>query len=146
MFSHILVPIDGSPISIKAARGAIALARQVGARLTIYHAIDPIPYGFSAKGAPEGDSVKKELERRARQAGEKFVGAVAQAAERAGVACRCVVEVAGPEEGIIANVHKRKCDAILMAPNGLRGIKRLLLGSVTSRILAKADVPVIVYR
>jgi nucleotide-binding universal stress UspA family protein len=95
MFNNILIPVDGSPISMKAARAGITLAR---------------------------------------------------AAERAGVRCQTVVEVARPDKGIVAMARKRKCDAIFIASHGLRGIKRLLLGSVTSRVLANAEIPVIVYR
>ncbi len=146
MLNNILIPVDGSPISMKAARAGIALAKQTGARITVYYAVDPIPYGFYADRAPSDEPMKVELERRARQAGEMHVQAVAKAAKTAGVSCHSVVEVAVPDEGIVAIARKRKCDAIFIASHGLRGIKRLLLGSVTNRVLANADIPVIVYR
>ena len=146
MFSNLLIPIDGSPTSMKAARAGIAFARDAGAKITVYCAVDPVPYGFHACGAPPDDPVKVEFERRARQAAEEHVRSVAEAAERAGVKCQSVVEVARPDEGIVATSRKRKCDAIFIASHGLRGMKRLLLGSITHRVLANADVPVIVYR
>lgn len=143
---HILIPIDGSPISTKAARAGIEFARRVGAKVTAYYAVDPVPYGFYAEGAPADEPAKVAMEHRERQAGEKHVAGIAKAARSAGVACQSVVEVAVPDEGILAAARKRKCDAIFMGSHGRRGLKRLLLGSVTSRVLANADRPVIVYR
>ncbi len=146
MFNHLLVPVDGSPVSMKAARAAIAFAKRVGARITAYYAVDPVPYGFYADGAPADEPMMVELERRARREGEKHVQAVAKNAEKARVKCQSLVEIARPDEGILATARKRKCDAIFIASHGLRGMKRLLLGSVTSRVLANAEMPVIVYR
>lgn len=81
MLNNILIPIDGSPISMKAARAGIAVAKRTGAKITVCYAIDPIPYGFYADGAPSDDRMKVELERRARQAGERHAETVAKAAE-----------------------------------------------------------------
>src|SRR5574338_116476 len=146
MFSHILLPIDGSRFSMKAAKAGIALARRLGAKVTAYIAIDPVPYAFYAEGAPADEPALVALERRARVTAQKYVQAVARAARAAGVTCQSVVEIAVPSEGILAIARKRKCDTVFMGSHGRRGVKRFLLGSVTSRVLAKADRPVIVYR
>ena len=143
---HIVIPIDGSPTSAKAGKAGVEFAGRVGAKVTVYYAVDPAPYGFYAEGAPADEPAMVALERRARQAGEKHVEAIAKAARAAGVPCTTVVEIAVPDEGIPAAARKRKCDAIFMGSHGRRGLKRLLLGSVTSRVLASADRPVIVYR
>ena len=143
---HLLLPVDGSPTSAKAARAGVDLARQLGARVTLYYAIDPIPFGFAARGAPADEPAKLALERRERKLGKQHVEAIAAAARAAGVSCHTVVEVAVPDEGIAAAARKRRCDAIFMGSHGRRGVKRLLLGSVASRVLASAGLPVIVYR
>ncbi|HEX6155980.1 MAG TPA: universal stress protein [Burkholderiales bacterium] len=143
---HLLIPIDGSPVAAKAAEAGIEFARQVGARVTVYYAVDPVPYGFHAEGAPADEPTKVAMEQRARQTGARHVEAIATAARAAGVPCESVVEVAVPDEGILAAAREGRCDAIFMGSHGRRGLKRLLLGSVTSRVLANADRPVIVYR
>jgi len=51
-----------------------------------------------------------------------------------------------PYEGIIAAAKKRKCDVIFMASHGRRGISRLIMGSVTQKVLSHAKIPVVVYR
>ncbi|MBE3074109.1 MAG: universal stress protein, partial [Actinobacteria bacterium] len=49
-------------------------------------------------------------------------------------------------EGIIAAAKKRKCDVIFMASHGRRGLSRLIMGSVTQKVLSHSEIPVVVYR
>ncbi|HSH91010.1 MAG TPA: universal stress protein, partial [Ramlibacter sp.] len=49
-------------------------------------------------------------------------------------------------EAIIDAARKHKCDLIVMASHGRRGIKRLLLGSETQHVLTHSSVPVLVLR
>jgi nucleotide-binding universal stress UspA family protein len=49
-------------------------------------------------------------------------------------------------EAVIAAAKKHKCDLIVMASHGRRGIKRLLLGSETQLVLTHSHVPVLVLR
>jgi nucleotide-binding universal stress UspA family protein len=146
MFRHVLIPVDGSPLATRAAKAGVAFARRSGAKLTVYHAINPLPYGFYATGADPGDRISVQLERRARAQGEKHVAVIVRAARAAGVPCQSRVEVAVPDEGIVACARRRGCDSIFLGSHGHRGMKRLLLGSVASRVLARAAVPVVVYR
>jgi nucleotide-binding universal stress UspA family protein len=49
-------------------------------------------------------------------------------------------------DAIIAAAKKHKCDLIVMASHGRRGIKRLLLGSETQLVLTHSHIPVLVLR
>jgi len=49
-------------------------------------------------------------------------------------------------EAILANVKKNKCDLVVMASHGRRGLKRILLGSETQQVLTHSTVPVLVLR
>ena len=53
---------------------------------------------------------------------------------------------ASPEDGILHAARRSKCDAIFMGTNGRRGLARVALGSVASRVIAASPVPVLVYR
>jgi len=57
-----------------------------------------------------------------------------------------VAKTGAPYEGIAETARKRKCDLIWMASHGRRGVARLMMGSVTLKVLAHATVPVFVYR
>jgi nucleotide-binding universal stress UspA family protein len=105
-----------------------------------------MPDGFNAEGALADESAMVALQHRARKSGEKHVDEIAKAARSARLSCQSVVQIAVPDEGVCVAARKRKCDAIFMGSHGQRGLKRLVLGSVTSRVPASADEPVIVYR
>jgi nucleotide-binding universal stress UspA family protein len=146
MFKHILVPTDGSRLSARAARSAVELAARLGAKVTAYYAIDPVPLGLYASDVAAVEPALVRLEKAARRAGERHVAAVCRLAQAAGVPCNGLVELGLPTTAIPAAARKRRCDAIAMASHGRRGVRKFLLGSVADRVIATAKVPVIIYR
>ena len=145
MFKHILFPVDNSSASRKAIRKAIAFARETGARITAYHALPRLAGGVFGDGYrfPQPDNARAEL----REAKAKFIQETARSARVEGVRFDAFVDRAmTPDEGILEAARKRKCDVIFMGTNGRRGLARLALGSVTSKVLTRSTVPVLVYR
>jgi nucleotide-binding universal stress UspA family protein len=147
MFKRILVPTDGSALSRKAARAAIAFAKRVGARITAYHGLETnLPY-LAGEGALIDATLIETIEKAARQRGQKCVADVAKAARAAGVRCQTyVTKPATPYQGIIDAARRQKCDAIFIASHGRGGVASLVLGSVTQSVLAHSKIPVVVYR
>lgn len=147
MFKHILIPTDGSPTSLKAARAGVRLAAALGARITAYHAMEtaqPQVYGH-AYAADARAFVN--FEKAAREAGERQVEPIGRLAKAARVPFATLVAKARtPYDGIVETARKRKCDVIVIASHGRRGIARLIMGSVTQKVVALATVPVLVYR
>ena len=92
-------------------------------------------------------AIMDDLERRAKALGEQRVGAVAKMAKAAGVRFHALVGKAGTAyEGIIDAAKRQKCDVIFMASHGRRGLSRLMMGSVTQKVLTHSKIPVVVYR
>ena len=144
MFKHILMPVDDSPLSDKALAKTITFAAEIGARVTAYHALPPTHsvYGEGYR-FPRASNARAEV----KQARSRFTDAGARAANLAGVAFEAVVERAtSPEEGILQAAKRSKCDAIFMGTHGRRGLARVALGSVASRVIAASPVPVLIYR
>lgn len=147
MFKHILIPTDGSAVSDKAVKAGIALAKNSGARVTGYLALEPIPAHLYGEGYIADEDLLAEYERRSRSAAKKHVASLAREAKKSGVAFESVVQTARtPYEGIVDAAQKRNCDLILMASNGRRGLARFTLGSVTDKVIQLSKVPVLVYR
>jgi nucleotide-binding universal stress UspA family protein len=147
MFKHILIPTDGSPVSAKAVKAGIALAKQTGARVTAYYAVEPVPMRLYGEGYVTDRQMVAEFERRARTAAQQHVEAVERAAQKARVRCDTLVQTARtPYEGIVEAARKRRCDLILMASHGYTGLMRLTLGSVTDKVIQLSKTPVLVYR
>ena len=148
MFKHLLVPTDGSDLSLKAARIAMGLAKSLGARVTAYHAIAPyqLPladgvYAYVEAYSPE--EYKKGTESQARE----FLSAVQAEASNAGVECTPLFATSGaPWDGIIKAAASVSCDLIVMASHGRKGIAGVLLGSEAQKVLTHSTVPVMVCR
>ena len=145
MFRHLLCPIDGSPLSGRAVEKAVALAREIGAELTFFYAkSDPgsLLHGESELSRvmdPEGHAARSEAHARS------ILSDALAAAE--GVRCQAIaVSAAEPYQAIIATAEQKCCDLILMASHGYRGVKGLLLGSQTQKVLLHSKLPVLVYR
>jgi nucleotide-binding universal stress UspA family protein len=147
MFKHILIPTDGSAVAAKAIKAGIALAKEMGARVTGYYAIEPPPTHMYGEGYLAERSLVAELERRAREVAQKSVDEVSAAAQSAGVAGDTTISKAVvPYKGIIAAASKNNCDAVFMASNGHKGLTGLLIGSVTQKVLTHSKIPVLVFR
>lgn len=147
MFKHLLIPTDGTPFSARAVKAGIRLAQRTGAHITGYHASAPAATHYYGEGFAAGRAVIRELERRQQQAARKRLAGFARAARSAGVPFDTVVNTPrSTYEGIIDAAKKRKCDAIVMASHGRRGLAGVLLGSVTNQVLVHSKIPVMVYR
>jgi nucleotide-binding universal stress UspA family protein len=147
MFKHILIPTDGSPVAAKAIQAGVALAKEMGAAVTGYYAIEPAPTHIYGEGYLADRNLVEELERRSRDVAQRCVDEIATAAKAAGVKCETVVgKAVVPYKGIIEAAEKNKCDAIFIASNGHRGLTGLLLGSVTQKVLTHTKTPVLVFR
>jgi nucleotide-binding universal stress UspA family protein len=146
MFRHILVPIDDSAASRRAAKRAIAFAAETGARVTGYHAL-PLRAANEVYGDgyrfPHSGARGKEIG----EARERFLKRPGRAAQIAGVEFDALVDRAySPQDGIVAAARKKKCDLIFMGSHGRRGLARAVLGSVAASVLTCTDVPVLVCR
>jgi len=146
MFGHVLIPIDGSPASNRAARAGIAFAGRLRARVTAYYALEALDPVWS-DGYVLDKAALDGFESGARKAAQRHLDALAKTARLAGVAyASAIAKAPTAYEGIIAAAKKHKCDVIFIASHGRGGLARLLLGSVTQKVLSRAGVPVVVYR
>lgn len=148
MYKNLLVPTDGSRLSMKAVTTALNLAKPLGAKITALHVIPPYAppiYADAMVYVPELDP--KEYKAATEGAARKALAAVEKEAAKAGVPCAAVHIVEGqPWEGILKAAKKQKCDAIVMASHGRRGLAGVLLGSETVKVLTHSKIPVLVCR
>ncbi|MET3132038.1 hemerythrin-like metal-binding protein [Oxalobacteraceae bacterium GrIS 1.11] len=145
MFKHILVPSDGSSVSDAAVRQALRFAKETGARVTGIH-VTPQFHWFTYKTEMLEDT-REQFARDSDMHAKKFLATIEQAAREIGVACDTVqVESDHPHQLIIDTARARQCDLIAMASHGRKGVKGLLLGSVTQKVLLHSPVPVLVLR
>jgi nucleotide-binding universal stress UspA family protein len=125
-FRTLLVASDGSPCSDAAWGEALGLAREAQAEL----------YAISV-AREQGETVQAEgimqrLRNAANQQGIQLKGLVPQGFQ--------------PDDAIIQEALRHKVDIIIMGSHGRTGVKRLLMGSVTERVIGQATCPILVIK
>ncbi len=144
MYKRILVPTDGSDLTMKSVDTAIALARLTGADLSAICVKEPFPYSAISEMQPVPPQEFYDAQERI--AADR-VKEVTDAATAAGLRCSgFTVEALHPWEAILDHAKQQGCDLIVMSSHGRRGVAALLIGSETSRVLTHSHLPVLVIK
>lgn len=144
MFKKILLPTDGSELSVKAVQGAIKMASELGASVVGLTVVEPYSYSTLSEYRPE---TLEAFEARNAQAAEQRLAPLLQAAKAANVPCETMaVKSFSPYEAIIDAAKKTGCDVIFMASHGRRGLRALVYGSQAQGVLTHSKIPTLVYR
>jgi len=147
VYKHILVATDGSKLSSKAVAHAIDLAQALGAKLTAFYASPDYPMPAYADGVVYEPVSRKEYAALCKKEADKILNPVRMKAESAGLEFTAMQAISpSPWEAILAAARRQKCEAIVMASHGRRGVSALLLGSETQKVLTHSKLPVIVVR
>ncbi len=149
MYTHILVPTDGSALSDKAVEAAIKLAKLAGARITAFHAVEPYPLqgAYAAEASGVAELQPEIFAERSEEYAKRVLDAVARAAAAAKVQCTTAHATSrSASQAIVEKARADKCDLIVMASHGRRGLEGFLLGSETQKVLTHSTIPVLVYR
>jgi nucleotide-binding universal stress UspA family protein len=148
-YTHILVPTDGTPLSLKAAKEAAILAKELNARVTTVYVTAPWTPPMADESAVVADfaySEKLYAEAQAKRA-DSALAKVEKALTEAQVKCDKVHANGNqPWESIIKTAKSKKCDLIVMASHGRKGLGALILGSETTKVLTHSKTPVLVCR
>jgi len=146
MYKHILISTDGSDVAQKGVDQGLALAKALGARVTLITVTESFPI-YASAGAGWVSTEMANYDDIQKEHAEKILATAKQAADGLGVTAETLyVPNASPAEAIVEAAKSRGCDMIAMASHGRRGIGRLLLGSQTSEVVSHAPVPVLVVR
>ncbi|NVD97768.1 universal stress protein [Massilia sp. BJB1822] len=145
MFKHILLPTDGSPASSRTIQTCMAFANSIGAKVTGLYVIPQ--YRMLPMDFPLLDETRRRFDDDNVIRAKGYLTEIANAATDAGVSCETVHATnAHPYAEIIEQARQRQCDLIAMASHGERGIKGLLMGSETQKVLTHSSIPVLVFR
>lgn len=147
MYKKILVPTDGSALSKKAIRSAVELAAALDAEVVALNVVPRYPSSYFEGGISIAPSEVARVEKMWAEQGQAVADEVGRAAQKAGVRAKATtVRSDLVAEAILAAAKKNKCDLVVMASHGRKGLKRLLLGSETQHVLTHGNIPVLVLR
>lgn len=145
MFKHLLVPVDGSPLTERAIAVSVELAQQIGAAITGFIA-EPLP------PLPPGPRSTALMEQEAREShamsgihAKEVLAQFEAAARAAGVPFNGYHDhVVRIDRAIIAAAESRGCDMIVMVTHGRGAFGEFLFGSQTKAVLAGSTLPLLV--
>lgn len=147
MFKHILVPTDGSQLSLETVKRAVTFAREAGAKITFFFAKPDYPVAFYGEGALIDPTTPEKFAEIADRQAQEILANASAVAKEAGVPSANTDSVSDlPYQAIIDAANNAGCDLIFMASHGRRGLSGLLLGSETQKVLTHSTIPVLVYR
>ncbi len=148
MFKKILIPTDGSKLSAQAANKGVCFARTIGAEIVALHVTQPFAATVGFDGMAAAYAITDEdYDRTAAEQAKKYLQAVLDRAETAGVKAKpLAVSNFNVADGIVQAAQSEGCDLIFIGSHGRSGLSRLLLGSVTVKVLGLAKVATLVYR
>jgi nucleotide-binding universal stress UspA family protein len=145
MFKHILLPTDGSDLSAAAIKEGIRFAKSIGAKVTGLCVI-PMQHSFFYHTRISKKAIKG-VDQRFKELAETYLSEIKNGAKEAGIACNVLYRRNDyPYDAIIRLAEQKGCDLIMMASHGRHGVKALLIGSETQKVLTHSKIPVLVYR
>jgi nucleotide-binding universal stress UspA family protein len=147
MYKHILIPTDGTETAAKAIAAGIELARESGAKVTLFTAVPEYQIPGQAEIMSRRFTTPDEHERRSRDIAQAILGNVAEQARSAGVeADTDYVQSDFPYRAIIDAAEGHGCDLIVMGSHGRHGFAEFWHGSQTHDVLTHSTIPTLVYR
>jgi len=136
----ILCPVDFSEASSKALRVAVDLARQLSAELIVFHVVVPVLTPIAEFGGQKAN-IERLHDAQAAMA-ERSLQEMVESISDAGIRVRALHEIGEIVTTILRTAADEAVDLIVMSTHGRTGWHRLLLGSVTEKLLRHAECPV----
>lgn len=145
LFRRLLLPIDGSDLSLSAFSVGLDLAKSFGATVLALHVVPPfnsIAFITEILAAAEFGYSQQAV-----RSATSYLDKAKALATDANVPCECHYAFGQhPHEAILEAANEYRCDLIVMATHGWHGLDRLVLGSETQKVLNQSRVPVLVCR
>lgn len=136
MYTHILIPLENSPTDEAILRHIRGLVKLTHARLTLIHVAD----GFMARNQQRlGESEEMRQDRAYLQRREEEL-------RTEGIEVRSILACGEPAKHILAVAEQEGCDLIAMSTHGHRFLSDVVLGSVSSDVRHKTNIPVLLVR
>ena len=147
MYRKILITTDGSAVSQHTACAGVKFAQQMGAEVLALFVAPAYQFPVYVEIIPPTYPTGTEYEAQMRRTGEDYMGRVMRSCTEAGLHHACMTVFSDAAAQAITDVAEQEhCDLIFMGSHGRSGWGHLLLGSVTNKVLAHTQLPVLVHR
>ena len=141
IFSHIMVPTDGSKSALAAGQLAVRLAAVHRSRITFVYVVDPsVVRSLASASSKTEDQVRQELE----TSGQRTLNYLMRLAIHTNLQAEKVICYGSVYAEIHNLAYEHNVDLIVIGKVGQRGPRRILIGSLTERVIEHAPCPVLV--
>jgi nucleotide-binding universal stress UspA family protein len=145
MYKHLFVPVDGSELSHRAMDGSIALALQLGARITGFVVEPDLPLSTATRHGDEFLDRVKSHEAKNEAHATALLDQFKERAAAAGVDFTAHhVTAYQIDQSIMEEAESKGCDMIVMVTHGRNTLGEFVFGSHTKSIIARSKLPVLV--
>lgn len=142
MFERILVPIDGSQLSLKAAKQGIYIAKKLESEVVFLYVIDVRMIETSSlTGTDQGI-----LRTRLRNVAERYLNEAAKLAEEENIMFQNRIREGLPAEDILKEIEEEKIDLVIMGSKGMSGAHRVIIGSTAEEVVRWSPCPVLIVK
>ena len=146
-FETMLVPTDGSALSMAAALKALEFAKRLGVRVVAFHSIPIYRYPVYLGGIPFEYPSEADYESQCRAIADRYLDLVVNAAQVLGVSASKRIEFNSmPAQAIVDAAKRENCSMIFMGSHGRGGLSLVFLGSIALKTLTLAHIPIMVDR
>ncbi|PSN83456.1 hypothetical protein B9Q11_01335 [Candidatus Marsarchaeota G2 archaeon ECH_B_SAG-F08] len=148
LFKRVLVAVDGSENSKRALNIAIEIAKAFSSELFVINVVPPPVYYGDTMGSPVPLPAIQEYYNYAQNASKKLVEDSVEECRKKGVDAKgfSVDGVSSVVDAIVQFAEKEKVELIVVGTRGLSGLKKLILGSVSSGVVSQAPCSVLVVK
>ncbi|OWT74863.1 universal stress protein [Achromobacter sp. HZ28] len=145
MIRHILIPTDGSECATAALEQAVSFAVELKARVTFLVVTEP--FRLLSVEVAQLERIRSEFTQYEGERAKHILDRARAVAEKEFVPCTVsMMEHPEPYEAIIETGQRCGAGMIAMGSHGLGGVRAIVLGSVTQKVLTHCRIPVVVYR
>jgi len=142
LFQRILVPIDGSQLSLKAAKQGIYIARKLESKVVFLYVIDVRMIETSSLTGTDTGILRTRL----RNVAERCLNEAAKLAEEENIMFQNRIREGLPAEDILKEIEDEKIDLVIMGSKGMSGAHRVIIGSTAEEIVRWSPCPVLIVK
>ena len=158
MYKNILIPTDGVRTCESAITHGVELAKAIGAKVTALHTTPKLsPHEIleiyqpgiitSDAEGKKAQAAMDHVEQLHKDVADQSISAIEKIAQDMGVACdKVYIDGKAPADAIVKTADEKGCDLIFMSTHGALGVAGAIFGTVTTKVLSHANVPVLVNR
>jgi nucleotide-binding universal stress UspA family protein len=144
VFSHVLIPLDGSALAEEILEPALALGMPFDARYTLVQVLNPPVLGYAP--AVQTVALDAQILEQWRAVAQEYLDGLAQRLRGQGRQVDTHILFGAPAMAILDYLYEHPFDLVAMTTHGRNGVARMLLGSVADKVVRGAGVPVLLWR